>query len=577
MFWTRLPFVILLVMATAQVWAQAPAEFEPYAAFWLGQEAKVAAVGDLNGDGRDDAAVAAWPAMLYVFYQQPDGTLGAPAQLAAPNMSLGLAIGDLNGDGLGDLAVGGSGGLIFLYYQQADHALGLPVTCYAYGLTNGIAITDLDGDGLADLAVSTGSASVVLVMLQNPGGGFGLPIAYRVTGRNPRSIQTLDFNSDGLRDIALLLDDQIAFLAGSPAGGFDAPSYLSATWAHSLAAGDITGDGLDDLAFTVASNQPYSQIGVYAQTDPPAPPALAAFPAYDYAEALALADTDGDGRKDVVAAHAGYEALTITHQTESGSLGPWVVYPIPYCNYYYPGALAVGDLDSDRLPDIALADPYNGLVVLLHTRSADTLAPTCTAQVAGTPGLAGWYVSPVLVTLTAQDEPGGSGLKTVAYTSDGTSWLTYAGPITVSAEGITQLGYFAEDAAGNRSDTQWIELKVDTQAPVLSLTPSVTELWPPTGKLVEVAVNASGVDSASGLTNLHLEVVDEYGIVEPEMDITANPAIVPLVASRAEGDLNGRVYTLVLTGTDAAGNRAAVQATVTVPHKSPEKPKKPKK
>jgi len=41
---------------------------------------------------------------------------------------------------------------------------------------------------------------------------------------------------------------------------------------------------------------------------------------------------------------------------------------------------------------------------------------------------------------------------------------------------------------------------------------------------------------------------------------------VPLIASRRGNDRDGRVYTLILTGTDVAGNAAKTTSTITVPH-----------
>ena len=133
--------------------------FESPVVYGLSQEAKTVAVGDLNGDGRDDVAVTAWPSALYVLYQQPDGSLGPPVQLYSPNMPLGLAIGDLNRDSRMDLAVGGSSGTILLYYQLNDGTLGWPDICFGYGLVNSLVIDDLNGDGLADIADTSADLS----------------------------------------------------------------------------------------------------------------------------------------------------------------------------------------------------------------------------------------------------------------------------------------------------------------------------------------------------------------------------------------------------------------------------------
>ena len=43
------------------------------------------------------------------------------------------------------------------------------------------------------------------------------------------------------------------------------------------------------------------------------------------------------------------------------------LYAVPYASHYDPRGLAVGDLDGNGRPDLALADYYSGLVVLRHT------------------------------------------------------------------------------------------------------------------------------------------------------------------------------------------------------------------
>ncbi|MCL5103835.1 MAG: VCBS repeat-containing protein [Armatimonadetes bacterium] len=479
-------FLAVLLVVSAGPRACSQSDFHPPAIYPLPQEAKTVVVGDLNGDGLDDVAVTAWPSGLFVLCQQPDGLLGPPTQLYAPTMPTGLAIGDLDNDSRMDLAVGGANGAILLYYQATDGTLGLSKVCSGYGLVNSLVIDDLNGDGRADVADTSASFPLVMVSPQALDGTFNLPIFCSLTGSNARCISTLDANSDGIRDIALLLDNQACYLSGA-SGGFDAPIYIPAQWAYALTAGDVTGDGRDDLAFTVATNQPYASIGVIPQdVGGLGTPTL--YPAYDFAQALAVADLDGDGRGDVVAAHGGYEAATTLYQQPDGTLGDWTSYGAPYCNSYEPQGLAVGDLNSDGHPDLAIADWWNGLVVLLHTS-----APA------------------------------------------------------------------------------------DTVPPSVAVEPLIDTIWPPTGATVQLPVNVTATDADSGVSNLHLAVIDEYGLVQPEMDVAPGTTVmVPLVASRNENDLDGRVYTLVLTGTDVAGNIAVAEAAVTVPHSNPKKPKKVK-
>lgn len=576
MFCYRTFLLVLIFAVTAGTGAQSAAEFDPYAVYTTGGEAQTVVVGDLDGDGRDDVAVAVWPSELYVYYQQVDGTLGPPTSLYAPLMPLGIAIGDVDGDGRGDLVVGDSNGRIHIYYQQENGDLGLPYILYTYGCTSGILIADLNSDGLADIATCTSNYPALFVLLQDPMGGFGLPSVIPLDGTNARSIAALDYNFDGRTDLAVLLDDGPCYILQSAVGAFEAPQYLTAVWAYSLAAGDVTGDCLEDLVVTIAMHQPDAALVVYAQgSSGPEPPMT--YPAYDYPGPLVLADLDGDGRLDAATAHRGYETLTVFRQFGGGFLNDWEDCGIRNSSYYQPGAIAAGDLNSNGKVDIAIADPWNGLVVLLGVQDAanDVVPPACFINILGTLGADGWYVSPGSIELSATENDGGSGVSALYYTLDGQNWLPYSFPVAVESQGITTLGVYAEDLAGNSSETDWVEIKIDTEAPVLDLTPSVSTLWPPNGKLVEVPISVTASDETSGLASLRLCVIDEYGLVEPEMDVSSSTVTVSLVASRNEDDEDGRVYTLVLTGTDAAGNAASASAMVVVPRSNSKKPVKP--
>ena len=568
--WFLAALLVLVVCSTAY----SLSDFEAPVAYPLSQEAKTVAVGDLNGDGLVDVAVAAWPSGLFVFYQQSDGTLGLPIQLRAPNMPLGLDVGDLNGDSRMDIAVGGSSGEILLYYQGSDGLLAFAGACSGYGRVNSLVIDDFNGDGLADIADTSAVLPIALVSLQDSDGYFGLPSIYRVGGSSARSICSLDYNADGKKDIALLDDQQVCYMLGI-SGGFSAPVYIPADWAFALAVGDVTGDGRDDLVFTAALNQPDAAIGVI---DPGSGvPQL--YPSYDYVQPLALADLNGDGRKDVIAANAGYEAVTVFSQSASGGFEDWVTYPGPYSNGFEPGALAVGDLNADGLPDVAIAEPWSGLSVLLHTSqpqapAPDTTAPVCVATVSGTVGLNGWYTSAVTVTVTAEDEEDGSGVKDILVARDGGAWSSYSEPLGVSEQGVSSIGYCAEDNAGNRSEAQWVEVKLDTSPPRLAVQPSVSTIWPPNGQVVSIPVKVTAADSVSGISSLVLAVTDEYREVSWQQAVTSGAVVnVPLVARFRQDDRDGRTYTLTLTGTDAAGNAGTATSTVVVPRSNP-KPNK---
>lgn len=79
----------------------------------------------------------------------------------------------------------------------------------------------------------------------------------------------------------------------------------------------------------------------------------------------------------------------------------------------------------------------------------DNIAPTTTIHLAGLDGDNGWFRSAVEVTLSAVDNPGGSGVESTSYSLDGVNWIPYIGPFTIEAEGVTTVYYRSRDKAGN--------------------------------------------------------------------------------------------------------------------------------
>src|SRR5581483_5141469 len=73
-----------------------------------------------------------------------------------------------------------------------------------------------------------------------------------------------------------------------------------------------------------------------------------------------------DGLLDVVVAHGGWYTLSVFPRENNGALGAYSLYALPYVSHYSSQGMAIGDINHDGLPDIAIADSNNGLVILRH-------------------------------------------------------------------------------------------------------------------------------------------------------------------------------------------------------------------
>jgi hypothetical protein len=192
---------------------------------------------------------------------------------------------------------------------------------------------------------------------------------------------------------------------------------------------------------------------------------------------------------------------------------------------------------------------------------ADTTPPVIVPHVTGTVGNNGWYRSNVTVTWSVSDPESGIASSTGCTSST----------LTADTAGTT-LTCSASNGAGLSSSVP-VTIKIDRTPPVVSGMPAANcSLWPPNGKLVQVAV-VTAADALSGLAPGSFTVTGTSNepssdTKNPEIVVTPNGSggfVVQLQADRL-GTGTGRIYTLTATANDLAGNAATTTATCTVPH-----------
>jgi hypothetical protein len=260
-------------------------------------------VGDFNGDGRPDLAAADNNANdVSILLGRGDGTFAAAAQLAVKNYPIALAAGDFNGDSRTDLAVATQLSADLSLFEGVGDGTFVPPGTTATAIRSVPLVADLNGDGAADVAVVNRDGEI-LFRRGRPGapGSFTAPVVIN-PDPDPAARDLAPVRTPAGLLLAALDARQSALSFYALRGGMFARvpgPTVPGTLATRLVAGDLNGDGLDDLAVMAAGS---SQVFVYLQS-----PAGGFAPIPDYRinvglnpSDLALLDVDGDHRPDIV-------------------------------------------------------------------------------------------------------------------------------------------------------------------------------------------------------------------------------------------------------------------------------------
>lgn len=361
--------------------------FDGYTAITTGSYPEAVAIGDVNGDGRNDVVMttsylndSANDYKIFVFLQNSAGGLEAPVKYATScsytSMPKTIDIGDINNDGKNDIVIGCSKSGIEVFAQNASGNLNTGLF-YASSDSSKIKIADLNNDGKTDIVGIGWGTNSASVWLQNGGGTLNTPVSYTVTHGGYDDLEVGDINNDGLTDIIVMsgqsLVPNLGILTQNAGGTFNTAVYYyisnpvtANTLTRGVGVGDINGDHLQDVVVTYGSNN----IGIFLQNASNTLSPVNSFSSLGTPEPIVVEDVTGDGLNDIIVLHGSMNKAGVYEQKADGTLYNERLYTIPYATHYNPHGLAVGDINGDGQKDIVIADYNNGLVILYNHYSA---------------------------------------------------------------------------------------------------------------------------------------------------------------------------------------------------------------
>jgi hypothetical protein len=300
--------------------------------------------GDVNGDGFDDAVVG-MPnaARVFVFYGSPTGLSDHHTQIIAPFSGANYAYcvsaaGDVNGDGYDDLLIGHHGiSLAYLYYGSAG---GIQAASGSYTVFTGITglgervadAGDINGDGYDDILITAPQANRLFVFNGSENGFLT---------NQPVSVSTADWT--------------YYYSGGTSKFGFSA-----------ACAGDVNGDGYDDiLAGGFYSGVVFAFYGS-ASGLPPHYTWVQSNANYFGRSVASAGDVNGDGFDDVLIGTQGDQVFA--YYGSAGGLVTNVSWYLPYGI----GVSAAGDFNHDGYDDVMVSN-YSQHRVNLYFGSASGL------------------------------------------------------------------------------------------------------------------------------------------------------------------------------------------------------------
>ena len=345
--------------------------FNPNQDFTTGDTPASVSIGDIDGDGKSDLAVANYLGNTVSVFRNTSvpGTVSFAAKVDFTTSinPYSVSIGDIDGDGKPDLAVANAGSNSVSVFRSTSVS-GTVSFATKVDFTTGflpysVSIGDMDGDGKPDLAVANFNSNTVSVLRSTSVSGtvsFATKVDF-TTGTQPISVSIGDIDGDGKLDLAVTnyaSNTVSVFRSTSVSGTVNFAAKVDFTTGAapiSVSIGDIDVDGKADLA---VANNGINTVSVFRSTSVSGTASFAAkvdFTTGAYAYSVGIGDIDGDGKPDLAVAIKNSNTVSVLRSTSvSGTVS--FATKADFAAGAQPYSVSIGDLDGDGKPDLTVAN-----------------------------------------------------------------------------------------------------------------------------------------------------------------------------------------------------------------------------
>lgn len=230
------------------------------------------AVGDVNGDGREDAVLAGNTSnTLALFITNSNGTLTGPISLPGGTGPDAVRLHDLNSDGRLDLLTGNSNGKVGIQLGNGDGTFQTRQEFTASGAVSDLAVADIDRDGVLDIVTCSSSSLNVSVLRGLGPTSYQAPVS-RSVGTNANRLKIADMNGDSNPDVVVMENFGVGVMLGNGTTTLNAiirASTINAT--SSIDVDDLNSDGIRDIMYATPLGVNYllgNGNGTFAPTAP---------------------------------------------------------------------------------------------------------------------------------------------------------------------------------------------------------------------------------------------------------------------------------------------------------------------